>query len=190
MFWQFNCSCVAGIDWPHDEPCASQWPGWLGHQCHSASHCRGEMHSCVQCPNAEPRAPVAAPFWPLSAFKRRPHPVLGLPVRAARLKTEPCQLRWTLCANMQRILLWERRNNTVAPFGETVQQVYARISALRDRLDGPGVKPHHDTLNSFHKFSRHSFTGWSAGKISGTPSADFIPGELGIVTSGQRQISA
>ena len=46
---------------------------------------------------------------------------------------------------MQRILLWERRNNTVEPFGETVQQVYARISALRDRLDGPVVNPHHDT---------------------------------------------
>ena len=40
---------------------------------------------------------------------------------------------------MQRILLWERRNNTVEPFGETVQQVFARISALRDRLDGTVV---------------------------------------------------
>ena len=49
---------------------------------------------------------------------------------------------------MQRILLWERRNNTVEPFGETVQQVYARISALRDRLDGPVVKPHHATPES------------------------------------------
>ena len=40
---------------------------------------------------------------------------------------------------LQRILLWERRNNTVEPFGETVQQVYARVSALRDRLDGTVV---------------------------------------------------
>ena len=40
-----------------------------------------------------------------------------------------------LCA--QRMLLWQRRNNTVAPFNETVQQVFARISALRDALDGP-----------------------------------------------------
>ena len=40
---------------------------------------------------------------------------------------------------LQRFLLWERRNNTVMPFGETVQQVWARISALRDSLDGPQV---------------------------------------------------
>jgi len=40
---------------------------------------------------------------------------------------------------VQRILLWERRNNTVEPFGETVQQVFARVSALRDRLDGTVV---------------------------------------------------
>ena len=37
----------------------------------------------------------------------------------------------------QRFLLWQRRNNTVAPFNETVQQVFARVSALRDSLDGP-----------------------------------------------------
>ncbi len=42
---------------------------------------------------------------------------------------------------VQRFLLWERRNNTVQPFNETVQQVFARISALRDSLDGPQVKP-------------------------------------------------
>ena len=40
---------------------------------------------------------------------------------------------------MQRFLLWERRNNTVMPFNETVQQVFARVSALRDSLDGPQV---------------------------------------------------
>ena len=39
----------------------------------------------------------------------------------------------------QRMLLWQRRNNTVAPFNETVQQVFARISAFRDSLDGPQV---------------------------------------------------
>ncbi|KAK9915059.1 hypothetical protein WJX75_004249 [Coccomyxa subellipsoidea] len=43
----------------------------------------------------------------------------------------------TAQATVQRMLLWERRNNTVAPFNETVQQVFARISALRDSLDGP-----------------------------------------------------
>ncbi len=41
---------------------------------------------------------------------------------------------------LQRFLLWERRNNTVMPFNETVQQVWARISALRDSLDGPQVQ--------------------------------------------------
>ena len=40
----------------------------------------------------------------------------------------------------QRVLLWQRRNTIVQPFGETVQQVFARISALRDSLDGPQVK--------------------------------------------------
>ena len=40
----------------------------------------------------------------------------------------------------QRMLLWQRRNNTVAPFNETVQQVFARISAFRDSLDGPQVR--------------------------------------------------
>lgn len=41
----------------------------------------------------------------------------------------------------QRVLLWQRRNNIVRPFNETVQQVFARISALRDSLDGPQVSP-------------------------------------------------
>lgn len=40
---------------------------------------------------------------------------------------------------VQRKLLWERRDNIVEPFGETVQQVFARVSAMRDRLDGPQV---------------------------------------------------
>jgi hypothetical protein len=45
----------------------------------------------------------------------------------------------TAQATIERFLLWERRNNTVMPFNETVQQVFARISALRDSLDGPQV---------------------------------------------------
>ncbi|KAK9838617.1 hypothetical protein WJX84_007046 [Apatococcus fuscideae] len=40
-----------------------------------------------------------------------------------------------LCA--QRAFLIARATNIVAPFGETVQQVFARISAVRDSLDGP-----------------------------------------------------
>lgn len=41
------------------------------------------------------------------------------------------------CDCVQRVLLFERRNNIVQPFNETVQQVFSRISALRDALDGP-----------------------------------------------------
>jgi len=47
---------------------------------------------------------------------------------------------------VQRFLLWERRNNTVMPFNETVQQVFARVSALRDSLDGPQVSHHPSSL--------------------------------------------
>jgi hypothetical protein len=39
----------------------------------------------------------------------------------------------------ERRILWDLRNEIVAPFGETVQQVVARISATRDQLDGPQV---------------------------------------------------
>ena len=38
---------------------------------------------------------------------------------------------------VQRAFLIARATNVVPPFGETVQQVFARISALRDSLDGP-----------------------------------------------------
>ncbi len=41
------------------------------------------------------------------------------------------------------MLLWQFRNNIVAPFGETVEQVFARISSLRDSLDGPQVRVRH-----------------------------------------------
>ncbi|KAL3146076.1 hypothetical protein ABBQ38_015425 [Trebouxia sp. C0009 RCD-2024] len=43
----------------------------------------------------------------------------------------------TAQATVQRMLLWQMRNYTVEPFEETVQQVFARVSALRDSLDGP-----------------------------------------------------
>ena len=46
----------------------------------------------------------------------------------------------TAQATVQRMLLWQMRNYTVEPFNETVQQVFARVSALRDSLDGPQVK--------------------------------------------------
>ena len=42
-----------------------------------------------------------------------------------------------LASVLQRMLLWRMRNETIQPFNETAQQVFARISALRDSLDGP-----------------------------------------------------
>ena len=45
----------------------------------------------------------------------------------------------TAFAAVERVLLFQMRNMTVEPFGETVQQVFSRISALRDSLDGPQV---------------------------------------------------
>ena len=38
---------------------------------------------------------------------------------------------------LQRLLLFTILNNTVPPTNETVKQVFSRISALRDFLDGP-----------------------------------------------------
>ena len=38
---------------------------------------------------------------------------------------------------LQRKLLWEMKDEIVEPFGETAIQVFARVSAMRDRLDGP-----------------------------------------------------
>ena len=49
----------------------------------------------------------------------------------------------TAFAAVERTLLYQMRNDTVEPFNETVQQVFSRISALRDSLDGPQVSfPH------------------------------------------------
>ena len=93
--------------------------------------------------DTETRAPIAAPNCYLQKDSCSP-PCFGPLVCHASWETKACQLHWTSCICMQRVLLWERRNNTVEPFGETVQQVYARISALRDRLDGPVVTPQHD----------------------------------------------
>ena len=45
----------------------------------------------------------------------------------------------TAFAAVERTLLFQMRNYTVEPFNETVQQVFSRISALRDSLDGPQV---------------------------------------------------
>ena len=46
-----------------------------------------------------------------------------------------------MCGGAQRYLLYQLRNTIIKPFGETALQVFARISALRDSLDGPQVDP-------------------------------------------------
>ncbi len=50
---------------------------------------------------------------------------------------------------LQRTLLFERRNNIVMPFKETVQQVVSRISAFRDAHDGPQVSPRCNSLHIY-----------------------------------------
>ena len=61
-------------------------------------------------------------------------------LEASLLVVIRAQVQRVACG-VQRVLLWQRRNNTVPPFNESVQQVFARISALRDSLDGPQVDP-------------------------------------------------
>lgn len=62
---------------------------------------------------------------------------------------------------LQRMLLWQRRNNTVMPFNETVQQVFARISALRDSLDGPQVREYLFYSNSLYRLDKIVQEWWS-----------------------------
>ena len=66
----------------------------------------------------------------------------------------------------QRFLLWQMRNDIVEPFGETVQQVYARISALRNNLGGLAVRAH---------------PAWSAQLLSRGPSVQWLACKLKVV---------
>ena len=45
----------------------------------------------------------------------------------------------TAQATLQRVMLFDLKDKIIEPFGETAQQVFARISAMRDSLDGPQV---------------------------------------------------
>ena len=45
----------------------------------------------------------------------------------------------TAQATVERMLLYQLRDEIIEPFGETAQQAFARVSALRDSLDGPQV---------------------------------------------------
>ena len=67
----------------------------------------------------------------------------------------------TAQATVQRMLLWQMRNFTVEPFGETVQQVFARVSALRDSLDGPQVQLQNPFACCIVFLSLAGFRDWS-----------------------------
>ena len=54
-------------------------------------------------------------------WKRLDFVLLRLCVEATTLLT----IKPIIFSCMQRVVLWERRNNTVEPFNETVQQVYS-----------------------------------------------------------------
>lgn len=43
----------------------------------------------------------------------------------------------TAQATLERVMLFDLKDKIIQPFGETAQQVFARISAMRDSLDGP-----------------------------------------------------
>jgi hypothetical protein len=53
----------------------------------------------------------------------------------------------TAQATLERVMLFDLKDKIVEPFGETAQQVFARISAMRDSLDGPQVCVHSHTLS-------------------------------------------
>lgn len=46
----------------------------------------------------------------------------------------------TAQATLERVMLFDLKDKIIEPFGETAQQVFARISAMRDSLDGPQVR--------------------------------------------------
>ena len=58
-------------------------------------------------------------------------------IHLSRLSEHGCLS--SLFLPVQRFLLFQRRNLNVYPTNETVAQVFARLSALRDALDGPQV---------------------------------------------------
>ena len=49
----------------------------------------------------------------------------------------------TAQATLERVMLFDLKDKIIEPFGETAQQVFARISAMRDSLDGPQVSLSH-----------------------------------------------
>ena len=59
----------------------------------------------------------------------------------------------TAQATLERVMLFDLKDKIIEPFGETAQQVFARISAMRDSLDGPQVcLPHMVVQCCCHNF--------------------------------------
>ena len=58
----------------------------------------------------------------------------------------------TAQATLERVMLFDLKDKIIEPFGETAQQVFARISAMRDSLDGPQVCLPHLMLHCCGRF--------------------------------------
>ena len=56
---------------------------------------------------------------------------------------QPAQMDLRLVLNMQRSILFDLKDEIVPPTNETVAQVFARLSAYRDSMDGPQVSHQH-----------------------------------------------
>ena len=54
---------------------------------------------------------------------------------------------------MQRSILFDLKDEIVPPTNETVTQVFARLSAYRDAMDGPQV-----TCSHVHHLFIHAYT--------------------------------
>ena len=50
-----------------------------------------------------------------------------------------CYCGWTIAGPVQRSILFDLKDEIVPPTNETVTQVFARLSAYRDAMDGPQV---------------------------------------------------
>lgn len=58
----------------------------------------------------------------------------------------------TAFATIERFILTQLQTSIIQPFNETVPQVFARVSALRDQLDGPAVQDDQGLLNTDPRF--------------------------------------
>ncbi len=66
-----------------------------------------------------------------------------------------CDCGLTIAAPVQRSILFDLKDEIVPPTNETVTQVFARLSAYRDAMDGPQVSCIH-VHHSFNHACTHS----------------------------------